>query len=107
MTESTITPPVPSSESEDNAALIPIDQDETSLADTGVKRKLAEIPLGLMPQKQKRIVGIVVSAGKMEKTVKVRIPGQTWNNYLRKASPPRTRPPSHRATTNTRPALQL
>ncbi|THX02736.1 nucleic acid-binding protein [Aureobasidium pullulans] len=31
-----------------------------------------------------RPVGVVVSAGKMEKTVKVRLPGQKWNKYLRK-----------------------
>jgi hypothetical protein len=31
-----------------------------------------------------RPVGVVVSAGKMERTVKVRLPSQKWNNYLRK-----------------------
>lgn len=31
-----------------------------------------------------RPVGVVVSAGKMQSTVKVRIPSQKWNNYLRK-----------------------
>lgn len=29
-------------------------------------------------------VGVVVSSGKMHKTVKVRVPGQEWNSYLRK-----------------------
>jgi len=31
-----------------------------------------------------RPVGVVVSAGKMQNTVKVRLPSQKWNNYLRK-----------------------
>ncbi|KAH0393546.1 nucleic acid-binding protein, partial [Aureobasidium melanogenum] len=31
-----------------------------------------------------RPVGVVVSAGKMDRTVKVRLPSQKWNNYLRK-----------------------
>jgi small subunit ribosomal protein S17 len=31
-----------------------------------------------------RPVGVVISAGKMDKTVKVRLPGQKWNRYLRK-----------------------
>lgn len=31
-------------------------------------------------------VGVVVSAGKMQKTVKVRVPGQKWNKHLRKVS---------------------
>jgi small subunit ribosomal protein S17 len=33
-----------------------------------------------------RPVGVVVSAGKMERTVKVRLPSQKWNNYLRKVT---------------------
>jgi hypothetical protein len=33
-----------------------------------------------------RPVGVVVSAGKMERTVKVRLPSQKWNNYLRKVN---------------------
>jgi hypothetical protein len=33
-----------------------------------------------------RPVGVVVSAGKMQSTVKVRIPSQKWNNYLRKVN---------------------
>ncbi|KAK3724478.1 hypothetical protein LTR37_001102 [Vermiconidia calcicola] len=32
----------------------------------------------------KTIRGVVVSAGKMDKTVKVRVPGQTWNGKIRK-----------------------
>ena len=38
------------------------------------------------PKSRPLPVGVVVSAGKMAKTVKVRIPGQTWNKYLRKVS---------------------
>jgi hypothetical protein len=34
-----------------------------------------------------RPVGVVVSAGKMQSTVKVRLPSQKWNNYLRKVIP--------------------
>lgn len=33
-----------------------------------------------------RPVGVVVSAGKMDRTVKVRLPSQKWNNYLRKVN---------------------
>lgn len=33
-----------------------------------------------------RPVGVVVSAGKMQNTVKVRLPSQKWNNYLRKVN---------------------
>lgn len=33
---------------------------------------------------QRKPVGVVVSAGKMQNTVKVRIPGQTFNKHLRK-----------------------
>jgi hypothetical protein len=33
-----------------------------------------------------RPVGVVVSAGKMQNTVKVRLPSQKWNNYLRKVT---------------------
>ncbi|KAI5210074.1 nucleic acid-binding protein [Aureobasidium subglaciale] len=36
------------------------------------------------PSGKLRPVGVVVSAGKMERTVKVRLPSQKWNNYLRK-----------------------
>ena len=32
------------------------------------------------------IVGVVVSTGKMDKTVKVRIPGQTWNKRIGKVN---------------------
>lgn len=38
----------------------------------------------------RRIVAVVVDAGKMSKTVKVRIPGQRWNAYLRKHYPDHT-----------------
>jgi hypothetical protein len=33
-----------------------------------------------------RPVGVVVSAGNMQNTVKVRLPSQKWNNYLRKVT---------------------
>lgn len=32
----------------------------------------------------REIVGVVVSAGKMDKTVKVRVPKQVWNRRIRK-----------------------
>lgn len=86
MTESTITPPVPSSGSGTGTGIIPIDQDQSSLAITAEGSALAPVSLGSKPQKGRKIVGIVVDAGKMDKTVKVRIPGQTWNNYLRKVN---------------------
>ena len=35
-------------------------------------------------RKHKRLVGVVVSAGRMEKTVKVKMPGQTWNKKIGK-----------------------
>jgi len=35
-------------------------------------------------QNERKLVGVVVSAGKMQKTVKVRIPGQKFNKHLRK-----------------------
>lgn len=34
--------------------------------------------------KPKRLVGVVVSSGKMHKTVKVRLPAQRWNNKIHK-----------------------
>ncbi|KAK4956097.1 hypothetical protein LTR28_005968 [Elasticomyces elasticus] len=33
---------------------------------------------------QRPKTGVVVSAGKMQKTVKVRVPGETWNKHIRK-----------------------
>ncbi|GAB7344407.1 hypothetical protein MBLNU457_2259t1 [Dothideomycetes sp. NU457] len=65
MTERTITPPVPSSEPGIDTAITSLDQDGTSLAVTGDESAL--VP---MPKPEKRIVGIVVDAGKMDKTVK-------------------------------------
>lgn len=38
--------------------------------------------------KHKRIIGVVVSAGKMDKTVKVRLPTQRWNTRIHKVRPP-------------------
>lgn len=34
----------------------------------------------------RQFTGVVVSAGKMTKTVKVRIPGQKWDKHIRKVS---------------------
>jgi small subunit ribosomal protein S17 len=36
------------------------------------------------PPVTRRIVGVVVSAGRMHKTVKVRVPGQEWNRKIGK-----------------------
>lgn len=37
-----------------------------------------------LAHKPKRLVGVVVSSGKMDKTVKVRLPGQRWNKKIHK-----------------------
>jgi hypothetical protein len=36
------------------------------------------------PPTPRSLVGVVVSAGKMMKAVKVRVPKQEWNSYVRK-----------------------
>lgn len=38
----------------------------------------------MQPQQYKRLTGVVVSAGKMMKTVKVRITEQKWNQQIQK-----------------------
>ena len=50
-----------------------------------------------------RLVGVVVSIGKMDKTVKVSVAGQTWNAYLRKVGNhkiPQSRVHTRRTLTN-------
>jgi small subunit ribosomal protein S17 len=42
--------------------------------------------------KQKRTVGVVISAGLMDRTVTVRLPGQVWNNHIKKVGNYATRP---------------
>ena len=46
----------------------------------------------------KKIVGVVVSAGRMHKTVKVRVPGQDWNKKIGKVSTPYPLPAQHQAS---------
>ena len=42
------------------------------------------MPLHAMSIPPKSIVGVVVSAGKMQRAVKVRVSGQVFNSFLRK-----------------------
>lgn len=54
----------------------------TAMATSTVRRVLSTNPLATMASQS--YTGIVVSAGKMDKTVKVRIPKQRWNRKIQK-----------------------
>lgn len=56
----------------------------------------------------RQLTGVVVSAGKMMKTVKVRIPGQKWDKHIRKVSYSlRSATPAHSAHLARRISLRL